>query len=1054
MASVWLTLCLVLGTARRPAEDLYDGRLLHSSQDQVASSMLASVNDCEEEGDNLKVALQKLGVADDSLRGDDHCTWNGVKCEKNARCVKQIQLVDNNLTGELSAELGKLTRLKRLWLGENRQLSGSIGNLSSLTQLIQLDLPNTLVTGDLDALKNLTQLKFLKLFQTQVHGKLEALTDLRELKELDMSRTAVSGGLEALKNFEDMTEVMLAETQISGELNALANLHGLLFLDLSKTKTTGAIEDLLQWKDLEAALLRRTMVSGRLTSKWVGELRQLSVLDLADTPVRFLPTAEDEQTILSSEGILLALTVLDVSGCPLSCPVEDLLWPLAHSQHLVKLTAARSNLTGTIPSLADYDLTVSLQTLDLSENRINSVEGLVAGGLLSLAENPNVSFEPRVLEKALHRKVRIDLRGALVTESQVDNQTLQLLTQIRGDTPTKINRERIQCYNLKDTMFQVTPDLFLTDQFCSPSPGYARLKSTDLKGHKCFFPAKKRCNTANSTSKSKEIGCAEGYEGVLCSMCADGFRSSAGRCKRCKENAEHVRRWLAGAALLVALVAAGLYAAWRNRSKLLLDARDPKPMDALIPLLLGQGPVLLQFVQLWAVLAALTKHEADEQLEQQEDLANLFELTAASIADAMSIQCMLGRLTVSFGAFASPSLPLLLLMLCLLVEVLDWSGGACWSGRGLGVDLALKVLLFLFIGGASSCEKLLRCQEIDAGGEELREYAYRFALPDLRCSDSTSDQARWAISLGYGSAVAYGLLIPSFLIYLIVKQNIVLAPNRRCVSWAKVDGHKKVTVRASLLEPLMEDGETDEDADLKVRLNKESQQQKKIVSDNLLAAAIAYSAVFFHGHKVHIVQDEKAEYLMLEGTSIDDGGGDGLEFDATTALTTVLSTISTKEHKIDIAMRRCQSITRMLAEREMLEAQADSDRILAGAKTIFFKYAACEDVWVEASLKVVAVALVTTVSVKSLLVTLFITIGMAILLGAQKPYRQRQVNDLQSGCFNCLSVAAVGFHLGSLLIARCALVLPFLAACVQMLRPGHSSKQIPPSTPLQIFSVV
>ena len=32
------------------------------------------------------------------------------------------------------------------------------------------------------------------------------------------------------------------------------------------------------------------------------------------------------------------------------------------------------------------------------------------------------------------------------------------------------------------------------------------------------------------------------------------------------------------------------------------------------------------------------------------------------------------RLAVSFGAFASPSLPLLLLMLCLLVEVLDWSG--------------------------------------------------------------------------------------------------------------------------------------------------------------------------------------------------------------------------------------------------------------------------------------------------------------------------------------------------------------------------------------------
>ena len=39
--------------------------------------------------------------------------------------------------------------------------------------------------------------------------------------------------------------------------------------------------------------------------------------------------------------------------------------------------------------------------------------------------------------------------------------------------------------------------------------------------------------------------------------------------------------------------------------------------EALIPLLLGQGPVLLQFVQLWALLAALVKYQADEQLEKQ-----------------------------------------------------------------------------------------------------------------------------------------------------------------------------------------------------------------------------------------------------------------------------------------------------------------------------------------------------------------------------------------------------------------------------------------------------
>ena len=37
------------------------------------------------------------------------------------------------------------------------------------------------------------------------------------------------------------------------------------------------------------------------------------------------------------------------------------------------------------------------------------------------------------------------------------------------------------------------------------------------------------------------------------------------------------------------------------------------------------------------------------------------------------------------------------------------------SVSGVGVDLALKVLLLFFVGGAASCEKLLRCQEVDAG---------------------------------------------------------------------------------------------------------------------------------------------------------------------------------------------------------------------------------------------------------------------------------------------------------------------------------------------------
>ena len=237
----------------------------------------------DQEGANLKVVLQNLGVADDEMHGDDHCEWKGIECERvqDELCVTSIDFEDQNLTGRLSPEVGKLRRLTHLWLGENRQLSASLQALSTLTRLEQLELPNTLVTGELDALKNLTQLQFLNLFQTPVDGKLEALTNLTKLEELILSRTRVSGRLEDLKHCERAMRITLAETEISGDLKALTDLHELQHLDLSKTETAGDIEDLLQWKSLNQALLRQTQVTGQLTPKWHEMLTELNILDLA-----------------------------------------------------------------------------------------------------------------------------------------------------------------------------------------------------------------------------------------------------------------------------------------------------------------------------------------------------------------------------------------------------------------------------------------------------------------------------------------------------------------------------------------------------------------------------------------------------------------------------------------------------------------------------------------------------------------------------------------------------------------------------------------------------
>ena len=74
---------------------------------------------------------------------------------------------------------------------------------------------------------------------------------------------------------------------------------------------------------------------------------------------------------------------------------------------------------------------------------------------------------------------------------------------------------------------------------------------------------------------------------------------------------------------------------------------------------------------------------------------------------------------------------------------------------------------------------------------------------------SLQPEVRKALYVGYGSALAYGLIIPSFLVYLIAKQNLELAINRRCVCWwAKANAGKKVTVQAKMMKQSEDDTET------------------------------------------------------------------------------------------------------------------------------------------------------------------------------------------------------------------------------------------------------
>ena len=112
-------------------------------------------------------------------------TWHGVRTVGGR--VTKLFLNDNRLRGRIPAELGNLTHLRELWLGDNDRITGELPpELSNLTRLQVLDVNSSELSGPIPAwLGELTALRKLYLHDSRFEGEVPAvlgnLTNLRVL---------------------------------------------------------------------------------------------------------------------------------------------------------------------------------------------------------------------------------------------------------------------------------------------------------------------------------------------------------------------------------------------------------------------------------------------------------------------------------------------------------------------------------------------------------------------------------------------------------------------------------------------------------------------------------------------------------------------------------------------------------------------------------------------------------------------------------------------------------------------------------------------------------
>ncbi|KAK9723761.1 hypothetical protein RND81_05G023700 [Saponaria officinalis] len=345
---------------------LFFSFLLHASAQSTHPS----------EVDALQAVKKRLNDPKNYLKNwskGDPCTsnWTGVWCFDKLGSdgyyhIKELQLLNMNLSGTLAPELQQLSRLEGLDFMWNR-ITGSIpkeiGNLSSLKTLV---LNGNLLTGSLpDELGLLANLSRLQLDENYLSGTIpKSFVKMSSMKHFHLNNNSFSG-------------------QLPPELS---QIHTLVHL-----------------------LLDNNNFSGNIPAQFSG-LSKLEILQLDNNHFVGAEIPESYQN-------LSRLVKLSLRNCSLGGPLPD----FSQIPYLSYIDLSWNKLTGSIPS---NKLSDNITTIDFSHNKLNgeipeNFSYLLALQMLSLENNSlNGSVPAQIWHKSLagSDRLSIDFRYNMLSD--------------------------------------------------------------------------------------------------------------------------------------------------------------------------------------------------------------------------------------------------------------------------------------------------------------------------------------------------------------------------------------------------------------------------------------------------------------------------------------------------------------------------------------------------------------------------------------------------------------------------------------------------------------
>lgn len=220
--------------------------------------------------------------------------WYGVRMDGHRGRVVFLELDDNNLSGEIPKEIGKLDSLGTLDLRWN-SITGGLENLKNLPKLHELMLSANLFSGSIpDALSELTNLRRLDLSENQFSGAVPTMIGkLMRLESFAAHSNQLTGEIpEEVCYPYKLTRLVLSDNELSGTISeVLINCEALQHLNLANNQFEGTIpvelisSERFNWLDLrgnefakdEQSIFQIHFPGLDIQTKHVGDLNGLAV---------------------------------------------------------------------------------------------------------------------------------------------------------------------------------------------------------------------------------------------------------------------------------------------------------------------------------------------------------------------------------------------------------------------------------------------------------------------------------------------------------------------------------------------------------------------------------------------------------------------------------------------------------------------------------------------------------------------------------------------------------------------------------------------------------